>query len=262
MRKICIVTGGSSGIGRAAARSLADRGCAVYEFSRRDVPQDGVIHRTVDVTDEAAVKAAVDEIAAEAGRIDVLVNNAGFGISGVMELTDNDDARRLMEVNLMGAVNCAKAVIPHMRTAGGGRIVNLSSIAGALALPYQGWYCISKAAVLAFSESLRNEVRQFGIGVAAILPGDIHTGFTDAREKDDRGNDLYGGALNRSVSGMERDERTGIRPEAAGAFVAKIALKKSVKPRYVIGNKYRLFLALADVLPNSAVSWIVAKMYG
>ena len=162
----------------------------------------------------------------------------------------------------MGAVSAAKAVIPVMRSQGGGKIVNLSSIAGAIALPYQAWYSISKAAVLAFSESLRNEVRQFGIDVCTVLPGDIHTGFTDAREKSEAGNELYGGSLNKSVKGMEKDERNGISPAFAGAFIARIALKKRSKPRYVIGNKYRLFLALADLLPNRTVSWIVGLLYG
>ena len=202
MSKVCIVTGGSSGIGRAACRALADGGNAVYEFSRRDIPQDGVTHVTVDVTDEDAVQNAVRSVAEQAGRIDVLVNNAGFGISGCMELTDNKDAQRLMDVNLMGAVSVSKAVIPVMREAGGGKIVNLSSIAGALSLPYQAWYSISKAAVLAFSEALRNEVRQFGIDVCAILPGDIKTGFTDAREKSHEGNELYGGSIDRIREAM------------------------------------------------------------
>lgn len=262
MRKVAIVTGGSSGIGRETCAALYRSGAAVYEFSRRDMPQEGVTHMTVDVTDEEGVKAAVQAIIAREGRIDILVNNAGFGISGVIELTENADARRLMEVNLMGAVNAAKAVIPVMRSQGDGKIVNLSSIAGAIALPYQAWYSISKAAVLAFSESLRNEVRQFGIDVCTVLPGDIHTGFTDAREKSEAGNELYGGSLNKSVKGMEKDERNGISPAFAGAFIARIALKKRSKPRYVIGNKYRLFLALADLLPNRTVSWIVGLLYG
>lgn len=262
MNKVCIVTGGSSGIGRETCRALADMGCTVYEFSRRDLPQDGVTHMTVDVTDEESVQAAVEQIAAKEGRIDVLVNNAGFGISGCIELTENLDAQRLMDVNLMGAVNSAKAVIPVMREQGGGKIVNLSSIAGALSLPYQAWYSISKAAVLAFSEALRNEVRQFGIYVIAILPGDIKTGFTDAREKSEEGDKLYGGSISKSVKSMEHDERNGISAETAGKFVAKIAMKKKGKPRYIIGNKYRLFMALADILPNTTVSWIVGKMYG
>jgi NAD(P)-dependent dehydrogenase (short-subunit alcohol dehydrogenase family) len=260
MGKVVIVTGGSSGIGKEVCRQLANSGCTVYEFSRRHISQPGVQHMSLDVTDEDAVNDAVNTVAQREGRIDVLINNAGFGISGCIELTKNDDARRLMDVNLMGVVNTCKAVIPHMRTTGG-RIINISSVAGPLSIPFQAWYSISKSAVLAFTDALLNEVRPWGISVCSVLPGDIKSGFSNAREKSIEGDELYGGRISRSVKAMEHDEQTGMTSEFAGKNICHIAMKKRVKPHYIIGNKYRLFMFLATILPNRTVSYIISLMY-
>ena len=138
--KVAIVTGGSGGIGRCTALSLAKAGCRVFEFSRHETPTQGLEHITADVTDEAAVKAAVEEVIRLAGRVDILVCNAGFGISGAAEFTSSDDAHAQLELNLYGMDNTVRAVLPHMRAQGGGRIVCMSSIAGILPIPFQLWY--------------------------------------------------------------------------------------------------------------------------
>ena len=146
-KKVVIITGGTSGIGLETAKCLAAAGCTVYEFSRREAELPGIRHMRVDVAESGQVKRAVEQVFAAEGRIDVLVNNAGFGISGAFEFTDEADARKLMDVNLFGMNNTIRAVLPHMRAAGRGRIVNLSSVAGPLPIPFQAWYSISKAAV-------------------------------------------------------------------------------------------------------------------
>ena len=206
MHPIVILTGGTSGIGLAAAEALRARGCVVYEFSRRGAPQDPH-HRGVDVTDEAAVRAAVAEILALEGRIDILVNNAGFGISGAVEMTDPADAHRLMEVNLFGMDNLIRAVLPAMRRAGSGRIVNVSSVAGVFPIPFQAWYSASKAAVRAMTVALANEVAPYGIGVCDVLPGDIRTGFTAARKKSAAGDGLR--RAHRPLRGAHGEGRAG-----------------------------------------------------
>ena len=259
--EIAIVTGGSSGIGRETALALCARGCRVYEFSRHDAAVAGVTHVQCDVSDEAQFRAAVQQVFDAEGRIDVLVNNAGFGISGAAEFTDNADARRLLDVNLFGMVNGCKAVMPIMRAQGGGRIVNLSSVAAPCAIPFQVWYSVSKAAVSTYTAALANEVRPFGVTLCAVLPGDIRTGFTAAREKSPAGDDVYGGRIAKSVAVMEHDEQTGMDPAVAGRYIAKLALQKHVKPEYAIGLKYKLLCLLAKLLPCGLRNRIIGLLY-
>lgn len=261
MAEIAVVTGGSSGIGRCTARSLLDAGCRVYELSRREIPQDGVVHLTADVTDEGQVLAAVGQVIGAEGRIDILVNNAGFGISGAAENTRSADAHRQMEVNLFGMDRVTRAVLPHMREAGAGRIVCTSSIAGIVAIPFQAWYSVSKAAINSYVLALRNEVRPYGITVAAVMPGDIATGFTDARAKSDAADEAYGGRIGRSVAVMEHDERTGMDPARAGAFIAKVALRRNSRPLIALGGAYKAVALLEKLLPARFVSWLVYLIY-
>ena len=260
MNEVVIITGGTSGIGRATADRLRDMGYAVYEFSRR--ASDAPNHVRVDVTDAAAVKAAVDAVFAETGRIDILINNAGFGISGAMEFTDAADAHRLMEVNLFGMDNAIRAALPYMRRAGRGRIVNISSVAGVFAIPFQAWYSISKAGVRALTMALANEVAPYGVQVTSVLPGDIKTGFTAARKKSALGDDQYGGRIARSVQRMEKDEQTGMAPEAAAKTIVRVATKKGgVKPYYTIGLSYKCLVFLDRLLPCGLVRRLLYLLY-
>lgn len=259
--KVVIITGGSSGIGLETARALAAAGAKIYEFSRRDAQFDFMEHLSVDVADEAQVCSAVEEVFAREGRIDVLINNAGFGISGAFEFTDTADARRLMDVNLFGMSNAIKAVLPHMRAAGHGRIINLSSVAGPLPIPFQSWYSISKAAVNALTMSLSNEVHCYGVSVCSVMPGDIRTGFTAARSKSIAGDDLYDGRIARSVSRMERDEINGMDPAVAGRCIARLALKRRTKVYNTIGLMYKACILLGKLLPASLVRRILEAMY-
>lgn len=262
MEKVVIITGGTSGIGLETAKALAGFGCRVYEFSRREGNYPFMNHIQVDVSDEEQVYTAVQKIAACEGHIDVLVNNAGFGISGAFEFTDAADARKLMDVNLFGMNNTIRAVLPYMRKAGKGRIVNLSSVAGALPIPFQAWYSISKAAVNALTMALANEVHCYGISVCCVMPGDIKTGFTAARLKSIIGDDFYGGRISRSVAKMEKDEQTGMSPDIAGRYIARLALKKRVKPYNTIGIVYKGCILLSKILPDTLVRFILEKMYG
>lgn len=256
-----VVTGGSSGIGRAAAHSLSNMGCTVYELSRRDIPQYGITHITADITDEKQVKDAVDRIIEEQGRIDILVNNAGFGISGAAETTESKDSHAQLELNLYGMDNVTRAVLPQMRKQGSGRIVCTSSIAGILPIPFQLWYSVSKAAINAYVLALQNEIRPFGITVCAVLPGDISTGFTDARKKSSSGDDVYGGRIERSVKTMEKDERGGMSPDKAGKYIAKLAMKKRSRPLKAIGGIYKAVAVLTKLLPRSLSNRIVGMIY-
>ena len=260
-KKIAVLTGGTSGIGMQTALALKSAGYTVYELSRRAQGVEGLNHLVADVTDEAAVKKAVDEIVAREGKIDVLVNNAGFGISGAVEFTKTEDAKRLFDTNFFGMVNMNRAVVPVMREAGQGRIVNISSVAGQIPIPFQTYYSAAKAATNSYTMALANELRPYGITVCAVQPGDIKTGFTKAREKTVDGDDVYGGRIGRSVSRMEHDEQTGMDPAVAGKFIANVAMKKKVSPIYTIGASYSFLTFLTRLMPWKTMNKIIGAIY-
>ena len=262
-KKIAIVTGGSSGIGKAVCRTLCSNGCKVYEFSRRECESERrIIHICTDVSSDSSVDSAVSQVLKAEGRVDILVNCAGFGISGAVEFTETEDAIRQMDVNFFGMVRVTKAVLTSMRKAGRGRIVNISSVAGPIPIPFQAFYSASKAAINDYTLALSNEVKAYGVSVCAIMPGDIASGFTDARKKSIAGDDEYGGRISKSVQVMEHDEQTGMSPDTAGRYIASIALKEHVKPLYAIGFVYKLFSVLIRILPCRLSNWILGLLYG
>ena len=156
--------------------------------------------------------------------------------------------------------NTVRAALKHMRAGGGGRIVCMSSIAGILPIPFQLWYSVSKAAIDAYVLALQNEVRPFNISVCAVLPGDIHSGFTGARRKTAEAGP-YGERVARSVAKMEHDEETGMSPEAAGAYIAKMALRRSSSPLKALGLPYKAAAVAAKFLPRRVSNYIVGRMY-
>ena len=261
MSKVAIVTGASSGIGRCTAQALRDMGCKVYDFSRRDIPIDNVTHIKTDITKEDNVSLSVKEVIDREGRIDILVNCAGFGISGAVEFTTTQEAKSQFEVNFFGAVTVTRAVLQYMREQRSGRIVNISSVAAVAHIPFQTYYSASKAAIESYTSCLDNEVKMYGIRVTAVEPGDICTEFTGARQKSFEGDDVYGGRISRSVAGMEKDEEKGMSPEIAGRYIAKVALKKSVKPVSAIGASYKILSVMCKTFPCKFRNFVVGMLY-
>src|SRR5919202_3517690 len=177
-----LVTGCSSGIGKATAQALLAHGQTVYATARRpstlaDLEAAGARTMALDVTDDDSMKAAVTAIEAEHGAVGTLVNNAGYGVYGPVEEVPMDDVRREFETNVFGLGRLTQLVLPGMRAAGRGRIVNVSSMGGRLAYPTGGWYHASKYAVEPLSDALRVEVKPFGVGVVLVEPGLIRTEF-------------------------------------------------------------------------------------
>ena len=258
--KIAIITGGSSGIGKATASHFSKIGYKVYEFSRKGQSTDTVTHVTCDVSDENSCISAIKTVVDEAGRIDVVVNNAGFGISGAIEHTTTEDAKKLFDVNFFGMHNVTKNVLAYLKESKG-RIVNVSSVGGRLSLPFQAFYSASKNAVDAYTLALRNEVSDYGVSVCAVLPGDVRTGFTASRQKSNVGSNDYNGRIERSVAGMEKDETNGYTPEYMASRIFKIATKKRVRPLYTLGFKYRVLMCLAKFLPTGLVNKIIHMLY-
>ena len=258
--KTAVVTGASSGIGYWTSRYLSVSGFCVYGLSRHGEDKDGIKHIDCDVTDEKSVLEAIAGIISETGRIDLVVNCAGFGISGAAEFTETPDAVRLFDVNFFGTVRVNKACFEALREAKG-RIINISSVAAPAPIPFQTYYSASKAAINSYSMAIANELKPFGVSVCAVLPGDTKTGFTRAREKSAEGDDIYGGRISRSVSRMEKDEMNGMSAEAAGKYIAKIALRRHVRPLYTIGLQYKAVTALLKILPVSLSNRILGAMY-
>ncbi len=258
--RVAIVTGASSGIGACCAARFARAGFRVYGLQRTDRVPEGVTPVRMDITDSASVSAAFAEVLSREGRIDVLVNNAGFGISGAIEFTPEEEYRRQIDVNVFGMVRATQQALPVMRQQRSGTIVSISSVAGVLSIPFQAFYSASKSSINALTLALTNEVRPFGINVCALMPGDVKTGFTDARRKEAAGSAIYTG-LAKSVSGMERDEQNGMRPEVLAERVFRLATARSPKPLSSCGASYRLFCVLQKLLPVRFINFLVGKLY-
>ena len=259
--KVIVVTGASSGIGLSIAQYLGNRGHHVYGISRSKHFDKNIRSIQADVTQFEALKAVYQEIYDIEGKIDVLVNNAGMGISGSIEDTSFEDASYLMNVNFMGIFNSTKAVLPFMRLSGGGKILNVSSVAARLSIPFQAFYSSSKAAINAFSEALANEVEPFNIQVCALMPGDIKTGFTKNRKKTNETSECYGDRVEKSVGVMEKDEQNGMDPEIAAKTVLKLVNKKRIPLYKTIGFKYKIIVLLAKLLPAGLANRLVGSIY-
>lgn len=261
--KTAVVTGASRGIGLETAKLFAQNGYRVYALSRSATSekQENIIPMKCDVTDEDEIRNAFRLIFEESGRMDVLVNNAGFGISGAVEFTDKKQAQKQFEVNFFGCFLCCKAAAEYMRKNGGGRIVNISSLAAELSIPFQAFYSASKAAVNSLTLALANELRPFHITVCALMPGDVKTGFTENREKEKEISGVYGETIKKSIATMEKDERNGMSAQSIAKAVLALAERKRVKPVSTTGAQYKLIAGLSKVLPVSAVNRIVGMFY-
>jgi len=260
MGKIIVITGASAGIGKTTAELFKEKGNKVYCLQRRTV--EGFDSISVDVTNKEAVDNAIKSIFDKEGRIDVLVNNSGFGISGAIEDTTQENIKKLFDVNFFGLVNAAQAVIPYMREKGGGTIVNVSSVAAPLSIPFQSFYSASKAAVSSFTESLRNEVAPFNIKVTSVLPGDVKTDFTAKREKNVSNSPIYGERINKAVAAMEHDEINGYPPIVIAKIIYKLANSKNPPIQKIGGFKYALLVVVAKFMPKRFVNFVIGKIYG
>ncbi|MEE8593618.1 MAG: SDR family oxidoreductase [Candidatus Bipolaricaulota bacterium] len=274
---VVLVTGASSGIGRACAIRLARQGWHVFGTTRR-VPErveadlcqslassDQLDVVTMDVDDNESVVRTMENIMVKAGRLDAVVNCAGFGIAGAVEETSDQEARAIFETNLLGILRVCRAAIPTMRSQGSGIIINVSSIGGRIGLPFQGFYSATKFALEGLTEALRMEIRGFGIRAVLIEPGDFCTGFTDSRQLVEKSgsSDVYHASQEHVLSIVEKDERGGASPDTIARLVARILSKRSPRVRYTVGPAaQKLAAALKNVLPSKWFEWTLSKYYG
>ncbi|MDD4213105.1 MAG: SDR family NAD(P)-dependent oxidoreductase [Bacilli bacterium] len=259
--KIVVITGASSGIGEATANYLSSLGHHVYGLSRTRPNKETYTYISCDVTDKSSIVQAIHEVITREGRIDVLINNAGIGTSGAVELSTKADLSRSLDVNVVGLVETTQVVLPYLRESKG-MLLNLSSVAGILAIPFQTYYSMTKAAVLSFSKALALEVKPLGVRVACVLPGDTKTSFTKNRSQPAvLTNDVYRDRIDRSLKKMERDEENGVSPMNVAKVIHRVMGKKSPAIVNIVGFSYRFLVFLSRILPTRLVQWILYQMY-
>ena len=262
---VVLITGASSGLGRSCAEHLHARGCRVYGSSRRaslDAPFPFV---QMDVTSEDSVAQAVRHIMEREGRIDVVLNNAGDGIAGSVEDTSIAEAQQQLDTNFFGALRVCRAVLPPMRAQGSGLIVNVSSLGGLVALPFQGLYSASKFALEGMTEALRMEVKPHGLRVVLVEPGDFRTGFTAQRRKAQAAeHGPYAEHFGRALATMERDERGGSDPAAVARLLERLIRTSAPRLRYKVGSPWQKFATgpLRALLPQKLYGYLLAMSYG
>ena len=250
---VILITGASRGIGRATAQLLAEQGHTVYGTSRD--PDNVVIHNVrmlrLDVTSNGSALAAVQSVVGKSGRLDVLINNAGISMFGALEEISVEQAQALFDTNFFGVLRMVNYALPVMRQQGEGKIINISSIAGLTGVPYLGIYAASKHALEGYTESMRYEVKQFGVQVTLIEPGDVNTsiGADAAVEKQI---DAYAETRARVYTKHTESMQNAPAPEVVSRTGSKVVRAKSPKMRYTVGAES--FLPVAQrIFPASLI---------
>jgi NAD(P)-dependent dehydrogenase (short-subunit alcohol dehydrogenase family) len=272
MKKVALVTGASSGIGFDAALALKNNGFTVYGAARRveklkELEKHGIQTLPLDVTVEDSMVKCVEDIVAAEGRIDVLVNNAGYGSYGAIEDVPMDEARRQIEVNVFGLARMSQLVLPHMRQNNFGRIINISSMGGKIYTQFGGWYHATKFAVEALSDCMRLEVEPFGIDVVLVEPGGIKTDWgTIAAEnlkKASQGGP-YASAANKTAEGMKKMYTGNMLsdPKIIAKAIVKGATAKKPRTRYLIGFGAKPAVFLRRILSDRLYDRFTKRMMG
>lgn len=262
---VAIVTGASRGLGQALARALTRQGFRVYGGGRSwssESPQENFIQLDLDVDDDRSVKEAVGKVLEEEGGVDLLVNNAGVSVAGPVEEVPVMAARRLFETNYFGVTRMVQAVLPAMRRAGRGTIVNIGSAAGRIGIPFQGHYAASKFALEGLSEALRMELLPLGIRVLLIEPGDVRTTIWERRTHFEAKGSPYLPALRRFLKVKEREmgERAS-PPEEVAAQIVRIIASPTGRLRHPVGRGSWLALLGRRLLPDRWFFQVVENNY-
>jgi NAD(P)-dependent dehydrogenase (short-subunit alcohol dehydrogenase family) len=268
---VALVTGGSSGIGERTAIRLLEAGFTTYAVARRvermtDLEQSGVSTFAMDVTDDASMTAGLERIVGEHGRVDVLVNNAGYGSYGAVENVPIDEARRQFEVNVFGMARLIQLVTPGMREQKSGRIINISSIGGKYYEPLGAWYHATKFAVEGFSDSLRLELAPYGIRVVIIEPGPIRTEW-NAIARDGLVESSAGTAYEQQAEGVRARMATGDQPrlssgpDVVAQKIVKAATAGRPRTRYPVGRGAGSIVTARRLLPDRAMDAVISRLY-
>ncbi len=272
MNKVILITGATSGIGKITAKYLSQKGFKVYGTSRK-LPEDQTDPKQnnlhfeliqLDLNNIETIKTAVNFIIEKEGKIDVLINNAGNGITGPVEETPTAEIRKAFETNLFGIIELIQLVIPHMRNQGNGFIINITSIGGYMGLPFRGIYCSIKAALEILTETIRMEVKKFGIRVTNIAPGDFDTNIASGRYHTPfYTNSPYKEVYQKNVELMDYHVDKGSDPIEMARFIHRIILKSNPKIHYKVGGFIdKISIKLKRILPDKFFEKLIMKNYG
>jgi short-subunit dehydrogenase len=265
MSKVVVITGGSSGIGKSIGEYLFHKGFTVYGTSRNPEKITNSVFPLIalDVRNSESIRTAIDKVIAISGRIDVLINNAGVGITGPIEETPTNEMRNHFETNFFGPIEVIKTVLPKMREQKSGLIINITSIAGYMGLPYRGIYSAGKGALELITESLRMETKSFGIHITNVAPGDFATNIAAGRYhapviKGSAYEDSYGNTLKELDSHVD----SGSNPIEMAEAIYKIIQTKSPKIHYKVGSFMQKFsIVLKRILPDKVYEKMLMNHY-
>ena len=265
MNKVVFITGGSSGIGKSVGEFLIQRGYRVFGTSRNPHTLKNHPFKLLylDVTDSESIFKAINQVIAEEGRLDVLINNAGMGITGPIEETPTSEMRKVFDTNFFGAIDVMKAVLPHMREQNSGLIINVTSIAGYMGLPYRGIYSATKGALEIVTEAIRMEVKSFGIEITNIAPGDFATNMATGRYHTPVfDNSPYKESYQQNLNLMNSHVDGGSDPIHMAKAIHKIITTKKPKIHYKVGEFMQKFsIFLKKILPDKVYEKLLMNHY-
>jgi len=253
-QKVVLITGASSGFGEVTASLLAQRGYRVFGTGRNPGRNRawGYEMLPLDVRSDDSVRACVQELMERAGRLDVLISNAGYELAGAVEETSISEARDQFETNFFGAARMVKAALPVMRKQGGGRILLVSSLAGLISVPFHGFYSASKYALEGYAEALRHEVKGFNISVSLIEPGFFRTNLARAARNSTETVSEYAGMRERALKAFERAVQTGEDPGLVASLILSVVESRSPRLRYRVGKDAKRLPRIKALVPESA----------
>ncbi len=259
MDRVVVITGGTSGIGKCVAE-LFQKSQDIVIVLAKDGCDDSGMQYTCDVANEEQVKECFADIQRRFGRVDILLNNAGYGMSGITELIPLEKSKAIFDVDFFGVVNCTKYALPMM--ARGGKIVNTGSAMAFFPVPYRAYYAAVKSAVVTMTYAQRSELKPLGIDMCTICPGDIKTNFTKSRVKEYETNDRYGDAIEKATKKVDGRENKRIPAEVCAKRMYKIINKKHFKPMYIIGGMHKFLHFVARFIPTKWLLCGINKVCG
>lgn len=259
MNRVVVITGGTSGIGKELAKRFLESGDRVFALGLHPDPLNENEYFS-DVRDELSMKEGFSMLAEKYGQIDLLICSAGFGISGAAELSESEEVKRLFDVNYFGVLNACKSALANMKK--GGKIVVIGSCCGIFAMPFRINYCASKSAVNMLAFGLRMELKDAGIDVCVVNPGDVKTPFIQNRVKNFATNERYGKRVESAQEIVEKNNSKRMTVEYCAGKIFKIANKKRTKASYIVGNKYKVFNFLIKIFPINWFLKVSNKLFG